>query len=92
MPSGARTALLPTEPRRPPTSADTQVEIILNLNIELSVISEWLKANRLTLNTARTKYVIFGSKQKSRDEPDLNLSINTNRKTNYDEIFGCTIG
>ncbi len=29
------------------TSAETQVDIMLNLNIELSIVNEWLKANKL---------------------------------------------
>ena len=57
------------------TSAETQVDIMLNLNIELSIINEWLKANKLTLDPDKTKYVIFDTKQKLKDKPNLNLTI-----------------
>ena len=41
------------------TSADSQVEIMLNFRVELSIVSKWLKANRLTLNAGKTKFIIF---------------------------------
>ena len=39
-------------------------------------MSGCLKANRLTLNTKKTKFVVLGSKQKLRQTPKLNLNIN----------------
>ena len=33
-------------------------------NIELSKISDWFKCNKLTLNTSKTKYMLFRNKQK----------------------------
>jgi hypothetical protein len=41
-------------------------ELNLNINLEISKISDWLRANKLSLNIAKTKYVIFerpGSRQ-----------------------------
>ena len=55
------------------TSAKTQIEIKLTQQIELTVVCEWLKANKLTLNSNKTKYVIFGTKQNISTKPDLNL-------------------
>ena len=57
------------------TSASTQIEIKLTLQIELTVVCEWLKANKLTLNANKTKYVIFGTKQQLTTKPDLNLYV-----------------
>ena len=45
----------------------------------MSIVSEWFKANRLTLNIKKTKFVIFGSRHKLRQMPALNLSINNEK-------------
>ena len=56
-------------------TATTQVELMLNFRVELTIVTEWLKANRLTLNAKKTKYVIFGTKQQLKDKPDLHLTV-----------------
>ncbi len=48
---------------------------MLNFRVELSIVNEWLKANRLTLNATKTKYVIFGSKLQLKGKPDLHLMV-----------------
>ena len=35
------------------------------MNCELSTISEWLKVNKLSLNVAKTNYILFPPRQKS---------------------------
>ena len=57
------------------TTAKTQIQIKLNLQIELTIVCEWLKANKLTLNSNKTKYVIFGSKSNLTTKPDLNIYV-----------------
>ena len=59
------------------TTAKTQIEIKLNLQIELTVVCEWLKANKLTLNSNKTKYIIFGTKNSLTTKPDLNIHVGT---------------
>ena len=34
------------------------------MNCELSKISEWLKVNKLSLNVAKTNYILFRPRQK----------------------------
>ena len=51
---------------------------MLTLRLELSVINEWLAANKLTLNVSKTKYVIFGKKGQT-NTIDYNLSINNQK-------------
>ena len=58
------------------SSANSHIELILNMRLELDVVTEWLKANKLTLNTQKTKYVIFGSKTRTATCSALNLKIN----------------
>ena len=48
---------------------------MLNLRLEIDVVAEWLKAPELTLNTNKTKYVIFGSKNKTAACGYSNLKI-----------------
>ena len=46
------------------SESKSYIELKLNIRMELDVVSEWLCANRLTLNVKKTKYVIFGSRNK----------------------------
>ena len=55
--------------------AASNIELMMNLNIDLSTVSEWLRANKLTVNVNKTKYVVFGSRHMLQDKPDLNLKI-----------------
>ena len=57
------------------TSCGSNVEMMMTLNIDLSIVSEWLRANKLTVNVNKTKYVVFGSRHQLQDKPDLNLNI-----------------
>ena len=53
----------------------SQVDLMLTLRIELSTISEWLKANRLTLNVSKTKFCIFGTRPRLNNLANFDLSI-----------------
>ncbi len=55
--------------------ARSQAEIMLDLRLELSMVHEWLKANKLTLNVDKTKYMVFGTKTALVHKPDLNIRI-----------------
>ena len=57
-------------------SRPTVVEIMLTLHIELESVNQWFRANHLTLNTKRTKFVIFGNKTKLGNIGDVNLTMN----------------
>ena len=43
-------------------SSSSVVDIALSLRIDLCTVTEWLRANKLTLNTTKTKYMFIGSK------------------------------
>ena len=52
------------------TLAGNSVESIeLNLNEDLASVSEWLTANKLTLNNSKTKFKIIGSRQRLKTLP-----------------------
>ena len=54
---------------------------IMVLNKELARLEEWFQANNLTVNLYKTKFIIFGSRQRltksttTRLEQDLNLKL-----------------
>ena len=69
-------------------------EISNNINKELSLLCNWLKANKLSLNIKKTKYMVFRYSQRALNSlPRLNLDIDGNnleRVTTFD-FLGVTI-
>ncbi len=65
------------------TTLETTIEIAINksqnasaenkINIELDLINDWLKCNKLSLNIGKSKYMIFHNQQKKVDH--LNIKI-----------------
>ena len=49
---------------------------MLTLRIELSMVTEWLTANNLSVNTSKTEYVIFGQNNQLILDLDYDLNIN----------------
>ena len=47
----------------------------LNINKELEKISTWLQVNKLTLNVAKSKFMMFSSKKKLKKLPNLTLKL-----------------
>ena len=45
-----------------------------NINIELVLLNDWLKLNKLSLNENKTKCMMFYSQQ--REVPNIKLSMN----------------
>ena len=46
---------------------------------EMNKVTEWLNANKLSINTSKTKFIIFESKTK-KYETKINLKINNNTR------------
>ena len=61
------------------TSGHTQIEIMLNFRLELSIVDHWMRVNKLTVNAKKTKYIVFGNRNQLKDTPDLNLTIGNER-------------
>ena len=51
-------------------------QISLNINVELGKISDWMSANKLSLNTSKSKFIIFSYRQK-KDGDKQNTYIKT---------------
>ena len=56
-------------------SGRSQTDIMLSLRLELSVVYEWLKANKLSPNAEKMKYMILGSKCLLQTKPDLHIRM-----------------
>ena len=48
------------------------VDILLTIQDEMKVVGEWLRANKLSLNVAKTKFIIFGSPYRTANLPTIN--------------------
>ena len=46
------------------------------INNELSKVSQWLAANKLSINVTKTKYMVFHLHEKVETYPDLQLNGN----------------
>lgn len=53
-------------------------DLITYVNCELQKISNWFRANKMAVNTAKTKYIIFRSRGKPINPNDCNLVYNGN--------------
>src|SRR6218665_2944796 len=47
-----------------------------NINTELKLVGEWFKANKLSVNLEKTKFILFCSKTKSAAASNCNISVN----------------
>ena len=56
------------------------------LQIEMKKITNWLNVDKLSLNTTKTKYILFRSRNK-KSKHDLNISIN---KENVKQVKNIT--
>ena len=55
------------------------------INSEMLELSDWFKANKLSLNVKKSNYVIFKARQR-REEFDLNIEINGHKMTRVKEV------
>ena len=65
-----------------------------NINMELSLVNDWLLANKLSLNISKTKYMIFHYPQMSEANiPKLDIVINntTIQRTDTFDFLGLTL-
>ena len=67
--------------------ADVDVNSIhLNLNHDLGNLNKWLTSNKLTLNTAKTEFMLTGSRQKLStlsSQPELSINNLPIEKLSY---------
>ena len=55
------------------------------LNVELSHVSSWFNANKLTVHPAKSKFIIFHPRRKQINSSDINIFINNSLITRVQE-------
>ena len=67
--------------------SDFDFPTLMNLiNSEILNLSNWFKANKLTLNIQKSNYVIFKTRQQKRDEFILNIEMNGFKMNQVKEV------
>ena len=66
-------------------------ELEQSLNVELQKISSWLQVNRLSLNIAKTHYMIFNGKKKTKHNIDVKIQGETIAECIETTFLGITI-
>ena len=66
-------------------SGDNPAQLIDTANSELDLVYDWLKANKLSLNIGKSKYMFF-TKRTSIETPDVALVINNKALARVKEI------
>jgi hypothetical protein len=65
------------------------------MNTKLSSLNTWLNANRLSLNITKTKFMVFGSRQRLmyHDVNNLNICVDNTqiKRVQYTKSLGVTI-
>ena len=56
-------------------SSNDLVKLYIEAKIELDKIADWFRANKLTLNISKTKYILFRDKSQQVDFTNLKLKI-----------------
>ena len=75
-------------------SAANVHDIDQNLNQDLKSVSEWLAANKLTLNTSKTEFMLIGSRQRIRtfhSSPTLTINETPIKRVDCVESLGLNI-
>ena len=52
------------------------VDLMLALRDDIDSVTQWLNLNKLTLNTKKTKFIIFGTRNKLKSAGDAPIIIN----------------
>ena len=57
--------------------SDKSIHVLVNkMNIELKLVGDWFKANKLSLNLEKTNFILFCSRRKLANVPRCDISIN----------------
>ena len=76
-------------------AASDMLGLETQINTELKSINLWLKANKLSLNLAKTKFMVISSRQKLQSLNDKTININVEgvkiNQTEHSKGFGLNI-
>ena len=63
----------------------------IEINHELGKVSQWLAANKLSLNVGKTKFMVFRMRNKVIGYPDLQINGNTIERVTQFNVLGLTL-
>ena len=66
-------------------AASTLIDLEKCLNTELRSLNRWLISNKLSLNVARTEFMVIGSNQRLHSDDQINVEINAKLITKVKE-------
>ena len=73
-------------------SSETITDVESIMNSELANLKEWLISNKLSLNVAKTEFMVIGSKQMLNKTKDTEVNIKIDNR-NIKQVFECkTLG
>ena len=62
------------------------IEIEIVVNYELKLVTQWMKSNKLSLNTDKTNFVLFHSRQHLFDKCNLSIKLNNKQLNPVDYV------
>jgi hypothetical protein len=76
-------------------AASNMIDLESQINSELKSINLWLRANKLSLNVAKTEFMVISSRQKLQSFNDNTININVDgfkiNQTNQSKALGLNI-
>ena len=76
-------------------TASSQTDLETKINMELDNFNLWLKANKRSLNVAKTEFMVIGSRQKLQTQKDSTIDIHIEgreiNKVDYTKSLGLYI-
>ena len=70
----------------------TQVNsMITSLNSELAKLTDWLKANKLSINVSKTHYMVFHRSRRKQDKEDILLDNTIIKQVTFTKFLGIII-
>ena len=54
-------------------AAPTNYDLEIMINTELAYVNSWLKANKLSLNVAKTEFMVIGSRQRLQTQTEVSI-------------------
>ena len=62
------------------------------INIELANVNNWLKANKRSVNVAKTEFMIIGSRQRLQTQANVSIQAHIKGKEIYGVYFSKSLG
>ena len=72
-------------------SSDDVVHLYANVNYDLRSLTDWFKANKLSLNTSKTNYMLFCPGKIDQNEHSIKIGVDVIQRTNSCKFLGIMI-